>query len=68
MMTQVIFEKKAGRLRRLFQRSAARAAAGAAVPDQQAWRSDIVGADVLQVVQLQLQLTYSHVLGGQLLF
>lgn len=30
-------------------------------------RSDIVGADVLQVVELQLQLTYPHVLGGQLL-
>lgn len=42
-------------------------AAEAAVPDQEARRSDIVGADVLQVVQLQLQLTYSHVLGGQLL-
>ena len=30
-------------------------------------RSDVVGANVLQVVELQLQLTYSHVLGGQLL-
>lgn len=42
-------------------------AAEAAVSDQEVWRSDVVGADVLQVVQLQLQLTYSHVLGGQLL-
>lgn len=42
-------------------------AAEAAVPDREARRSDVVGADVLQVVQLQLQLTYSHVLGGQLL-
>lgn len=41
--------------------------AEAVVPDQEARRSDVVGADVLQVVQLQLQLTYSHVLGGQLL-
>lgn len=42
-------------------------AAEAAVPEQEARRSDVVGADVLQVVQLQLQLAYPHVLGGQLL-
>lgn len=42
-------------------------AAEAAVPGREARRSDIVGADVLQVVELQLQLTYPHVLGGQLL-
>lgn len=42
-------------------------AAEAALPGHEARRSDVVGADVLQVVQLQLQLTYSHILGGQLL-
>lgn len=30
-------------------------------------RSDVVGANILQVVEFQLQLAYSHVLGGQLL-
>lgn len=39
----------------------------AALPVQEAERSDVVGANVLQVVELQLQLAYSHVLGGQLL-
>lgn len=39
----------------------------AALPVQEAARSHVVGANVLQVVELQLQLTYSHVLGGQLL-
>lgn len=38
----------------------------AALPVQEAKRSDVVGANVLQVVQLQLQLAYSHILGCQL--
>ncbi len=37
------------------------------MPVQEAERSDVVGANVLQVVELQLQLAYSHVLRGQLL-
>lgn len=39
----------------------------AALPVQVVERSDVVGANVLQVVELQLQLAYSHILGGQLL-
>lgn len=39
----------------------------AALPVQEAERSDVVGANILQVVELQLQLAYSHVLDGQLL-
>lgn len=39
----------------------------AALPVPEAERSDVVGAHILQVVELQLQLAYSHVLGGQLL-
>ena len=37
------------------------------MPVHEAERSHVVGANVLQVVQLQLQLAYPHVLGGQLL-
>ena len=36
------------------------------MPVQEAERSHVVGTNVLQVVELQLQLTYSHVLRGQL--
>lgn len=39
----------------------------AALPLREGERSDVVGANVLQVVELQLQLAYPHVLGGQLL-
>lgn len=42
-------------------------AEAAALPVPEAERSDVVGANILQVVELQLQLAYSHVLGGQLL-
>lgn len=62
-MSERWMKRKAGRLRRLLIR-------GQKWGQQKQLRrrgSDVVGADVLQVVQLQLQLTYSHVLGGQLL-
>lgn len=38
----------------------------AALPVQEVQRSDVVGANVLQVVELKLQLAYSHILGSQL--
>lgn len=41
-------------------------AAEAALSVHEEQRSDVIG-NILQVVELQLQLTYSHVLGGQLL-
>lgn len=60
-------KKKAGRLRRLSIRGQKWEQQKQPCQAREARRSDIVGADVLQVVELQLQLTYPHVLGGQLL-
>lgn len=38
-----------------------------ALPVQESKRSGVVGANVLQVVELEFQLAYSDVLGGQFL-
>lgn len=59
--------KKGRKAQEIVDRRSEVGAAEAALPGHKARRSHIVGADVLQVVQLQLQLTYSHILGGQFL-
>lgn len=62
-----ISKKRAGRAQKLADLRSELGAKEAALPVHEAERSDVVGANVLQVVELQLQLAYSHVLGGQLL-
>lgn len=62
-----ISKKTSGRAQKLADQRSELGAEEAALPVHEAERSDVVGANVLQVVELQLQLAYSHVLAGELL-